>query len=234
MSDFALAEPLAICAVPIGDAGEVVLVIDNAMADWRELVRAAAAARFAPVAQGTGYPGLRAPLPRAYATGLLRCLQPAITQHFFPGEGVRLQRFDCNFSLVTLPAERLHPLQRVPHVDLARPDRIAILHFLCGEEFGGTAFYRQTRTGLATVGPATRTAWLAARAADMAALPPGGGYPSSATPGYTQMASFPARHDRILVYRSHSLHSGLIPQPDMLLADPERGRLTANFFCTFI
>lgn len=230
MSRFALADTFSVHRTLIGEAQEPVLVIDNVMRDWRELVDAASGANFAPTPEAAGYPGIRAPLPKAYAQTLLRRVIPMIIELYFAQEGVSLSRFDCNFSMVTRAPDELHPLQTIPHVDIARPNRIAILHFLCDKRFGGTAFYRQNASGLEIVGPKTRSIWLATRASEARAAE---GYPSAQTPGYSQHSRFSARPDRILIYRSHALHSGLIPEPEILTSEPKIGRLTANFFCNF-
>jgi hypothetical protein len=52
-------------------------------------------------------------------------------------------------------------------------------------------------------------------------------------PGYTETAHFAARFNRLLVYRSCSLHSGIIPSDTRLSADPRVGRLTVNLFLDF-
>jgi hypothetical protein len=38
--------------------------------------------------------------------------------------------------------------------------------------------------------------------------------------------------NRLVVYRSCVLHSGHVPSPQVLTADPRAGRLTANVFLT--
>jgi hypothetical protein len=39
-----------------------------------------------------------------------------------------------------------------------------------------------------------------------------------------------ARPDRLALYRGRQLHSGIIPDPAALSADPGAGRLTINMF----
>jgi len=120
----------------------------------------------------------------------------------------------------------------VPHIDIAEADRFAILHYLCDPPFGGTAFYRQDATALEQI---TRTDWTAYCAARDASLAVHGarGYPSDATPGYTVTAQIPARMNRIVVYRSNTLHSGIIPAGITHPADARRGRLTGNLFAIY-
>lgn len=231
MGDFTLSDSFEVQVVPIGSASEKVAVIDGVLRDWEALRDAAGTAKFRDVGQGGGFPGPRAPLPAAYVKALLQRLDPLIGELFFSGRAMKLARFDCNFSLVTCPPERLHPRQKLPHVDVADGNRIALLHYLCPAHFGGTAFYRHLASGMEYVEAADREAWLAvmreAMAGDLQ------GYPDDTTPGFTRIASFDARPNRLLAYRSHNLHSGVIAQPELLSEDPLQGRLTANFFLEY-
>ena len=178
-----------------------------------------------------GYPGVQAPAPSAYVRALLAAADDALAAMFGTRDGA-IGEIVCRFSLVTLPSAELHPLQTMPHVDIAEPDRFAILHFLCEAPFGGTAFYRQDATGLEQLSRADWPAFAAERdrllseKSDRA-------YPHSGTAGYTQTATIEARMDRLIVYRSHSLHSGIIPAHVAHPADPLRGRLTGNLFARY-
>ena len=230
---FELREPVRPRIVPIGRSGEPVIVIDGVMADPSGLIEEAALAAYAP-ADGPhgGYPGLRAPLPADYVEPLLRLMDPLI-RGAFRLPGIRFARAESAFSMVTRRPDTLHPLQRLPHVDTSSPFRFALLHFLCGRPYGGTAFFRQDSTGLEQVPPASSAAYLAARRDLLAELGPKGGYPGRDTPGYTCTAAFAARMDRLLIYRSFSLHSGIIAPEVPLPADPRSGRLTANIFADY-
>jgi Family of unknown function (DUF6445) len=209
-----------------------VVVLDNVFAAPEAIVATVAArARFAPAPGTGGYPGIQAPAPADYARALLAAAAPALALLFGNEDGA-IGGIGCTFSLVTDEPATLHPLQTVPHVDIAEPDRFAVLHYLCDAPFGGTAFYRQDATGLEQVGRRDWHRCQAARDAGLATMVPSG-YPSPATPGYTRTAAVPAKMDRMLVYRSHSLHSGIIV-PDLAHpADPHTGRLTGNLFAIY-
>lgn len=230
---FALRESLSVNVVRVGRSREPVIVIDAVMRDPNELVDHAAGLSFVP-ADGDrgGYPGVRAPAPRDYAERLVRAVDPLIRGTFAAGD-IEPMRADSAFSMVTTPPEQLHLLQRIPHIDTSNRLRFALLHFLCGPPFAGTAFFRQRATGLEQVVPEDFESFAAARRRDLAELPPPSGYPGPQTPGYEQIASFDARMDRLLIYRSFSLHSGMIPSAAPLAADPRLGRLTANIFVDY-
>ncbi len=69
---------------------------------------------------------------------------------------------------------------------------------------------------------------LSAAAAEHGLPPPA--YISGDTPLYERIASYEARPNRALIYRSHALHCAAIPPGAPLPADPVRGRLSINSF----
>lgn len=219
--------------VPVGRSREPVIVVEEALADPEAAVAQAALLSFEAADEGRGgYPGIRAKAPRGFADLVVEGAMPAIERVF----GLRrasLSRSDASFSLVTASPSALHPMQRIPHIDTRDPHRIAILLYLGRGATGGTAFFRQDETGFEQVGPDRFDSYEAARRADLGRLPPGGGYPGAGTPGYTETAHFEARFNRLLVYRSCSIHSGIIPSDASLSPDPRLGRLTVNIFLDF-
>jgi hypothetical protein len=216
----------------VGEEREPVLVIDDLMRSAGALVDYAAdevAFEDAGGPQG-GYPGLRAAAPLPYVNAAVRGLDPFVREAFGLGD-VKLVRAECRLSMVTLPPGALKPTQRVPHVDTFDPLQFAFLHFLCDPRFGGTAFYRQRATGFEAITPERAPAYLAARDAVIAGAE--ADYIRSDTADYEQIGAVEARFDRLIVYRSRLLHSGLIPGGMDLPADPRRGRLTANIFVNY-
>lgn len=231
MGSFAISPNLQFNVRCIGQNAEPMLVIDDFLTDPDELIDHAAAAEWADLPPG-GYPGQRAGLPRGYVQSTLRSLDGAIRDTLIPGPA-RLDRYICSFSMVTRRPTDLAQMQRVPHIDVANPNRIAVLHYLCDARFGGTAFFRQDATGFEQITPDNKARYFDARTADMAQLATENTYPDQETPGYTRTSRVNARFNRIVAYRSFTLHSGMIEHPDELSNDPRLGRLTANFFVDY-
>ncbi len=217
----------------VGRSREPVIAVDDALVDPDAAIEQAAQLSFEAADEGRGgYPGVRAQAPRALADILVEGAMPLI-ERVFGLDRASLSRLDSSFSIVTTPAAALHPLQRIPHIDTRDPRRLAILCYLGRGGIGGTAFFRQDSTGFEQVGPDRFDDYYAARRADLARMPPDGGYPGADTPGYSETAHFEARFNRLLVYRSCSIHSGVIPSDAGLSADPRLGRLTVNIFLDF-
>ncbi|MGA9581852.1 MAG: DUF6445 family protein [Allosphingosinicella sp.] len=219
--------------MPVGRSREPVIAVEEALLDPDAAIERAETLRFEAADEGRGgFPGVRAPAPRSLVEALVEGAMPIVERVFGLGRG-SLSAVDASFSIVATPPEALHPLQRIPHIDTRDPRRLAMLCYLGRGAFGGTAFFRQESTGLEQVTPERYDAYAAARRDDLARMPPGGGYPGAGTPGYAETAHFEARFNRLLIYRSCSIHSGTIPSDARLAADPREGRLTINLFLDF-
>lgn len=232
--DFALNGSARVSHEPIGREREPLLILDGVMRRPDALVDyAAREVSFGPAStESGGFPGLRAPAPLNYVETLVRSLAPIVARTFGLSN-VKLARAEFNFSLVTLPPDELKPLQRVPHADTTDPLQFAFLHYLCDPRFGGTAFYRHRATGFETLRPERLAAFEALRDGELAETAAEPGYIIGDTRHYERIAAADARFDRVIVYRSRTLHSGLIPPCIALPTDPRAGRLTANIFVNY-
>jgi hypothetical protein len=232
--DFSLNPKLVVSQARVGAGQEPVFFIDDALHDPQSLVGFAKhEVAFEPAwtANG-GYPGVRAAAPLDYTKTLVRSLCP-IVEDVFSLRDVRVARADCYLSIVTRPPDELAPFQRIPHIDIADPLRFAFLHYLCGADFGGTAFYRHRGTGLQTIDADREPEYQRLRDSELESDPPPADYIRGSSAYFEQTARVDARFNRLLVYRSLHLHSGMIPQGLELSPDPARGRLTANVFVTY-
>jgi hypothetical protein len=212
----------------VGREALPVLVADGL--DWltEPLRKAASGMDFAP--NGPFYPGIRAKSPEGYAGELTERLERQILEAFgWPGDGLAVMESD--FSLVTAKPETLVPFQRMPHVDGVDGDVLAVLHYLCDEDHGGTSFYRHRSTGFESLSKERFSAYKSALEADVRAKGiPAPAYRNDSDALFERTATFDCRVGRVLVYRGTSLHSGRIPDGHSLSADPARGRLTVNSF----
>ena len=231
---FDLNPKLSVSVGRVGPENEPVLIVEDLLREPQALVEyAASEVRFEPAwTEHGGYPGLRAPAPLNYVETLARALAPAIERAWGLRE-VTLARADCWLSLVTLPPERLTPLQRIPHIDTVDPLRFALLHYLCPPGSGGTAFYRHRATGLQTLAADREADYLVARDRELETLPLPPGYLLGDSAAYERTALVEDRFNRLVIYRSRHLHCAQIPEGFGFSADPREGRLTANVFLSF-
>ncbi len=218
----------------VGQERRPVLILDGLLTGVEGLVDfAAETARLAPVkAAANFYPGVRAPAPPGYVQALITALRPHLAETFgAPVDGKA--HVTCALSMAVLPADQASLVQRLPHIDTTAPTQLAILHYLCGPEHGGTAFYRHRATGFEAIDPERAPTYLVAFRGEIAdGTKVGDGYIAASDPLYEQTAVVAPAFNRIVVYASNLLHAGVLPDRPASL-DPRHGRLTANTFFRF-
>ncbi len=211
----------------VGEEGLPLLLIDNAVREPDVLALTARQLAFKPIAPS--YPGIRAVVPNAYLHEVMPGLLGLLRDVFGYRHGAALQ--ECFFSLVTTRPEALTPMQRLPHFDGVGDEKVAVLHYLCGPEMGGTHFFRHRSTGYESVTSkrfATYKTTVEAEV-DRDGLPPQR-YPTASGTLFECIASIPAVYNRIVAYRGIALHSIGIPDDFSFAPTPESGRLTVNTF----
>jgi hypothetical protein len=214
----------------VGDGNEPVAVIDNFLSTPELLIDYAAAHCAFEGVSDTFYPGARARIPPIYSFAVRAFLGAIIGETFGLGDSGIAGEL-AYFSLVTTPPGKLNLLQRMPHCDSNDPKQLAVLHYLCGPEHGGTSFYRHRRTRFEFVDAARSPAYGGALDADVAAFgPPPARYICGDDPRFERTASFAAAFNRVIIYRSINLHSADIGPGFRFDLSPRTGRLTANTF----
>jgi Family of unknown function (DUF6445) len=219
-----------ISIIRLGAEHEPVLVVDHFLDNPQVLADYAAAQGGFSGVSDAFYPGQRAPIPAIYCFALRAFLGGTIAK-VFGLEHIAIRGELSHFSLVTTPPDRLQRVQRLPHFDNTDPKQLAVLHYLCPPEHGGTSFYRHRRTRFEFIDEARKRAYADALAADLQALgEPPARYICGDDAMFERIQSFDAAFNRVLVYRSVNLHSADIGANFNFDANPKSGRLTANTF----
>jgi hypothetical protein len=179
------------------------------------------------------YPGVRRMIreadKQAHSYVLNLCEQAApFIGGAFDVESFRLT--EASFSVVTTPPDQLHVGQRAPHFDTFDPRQLALLHYLRVPPGTGTAFYRHRSTAIERVTEENRDGYLSASGRELETLPADSGYISGSDGFFEQIGKVDAVPDRLIIYPSTLLHSGIIPPGMRFSSDPREGRLTANLF----
>lgn len=216
-----------ISVTTIGAERRSVVIVENFSPHPERLVDEAASLTFETM--GEFYPGVRARVSAVYYEGLARILGAVLREVYGWTQSARFDR--CLYSLATTPSDRLSLAQRIPHIDGLEGRMIAIVHYLCRENFGGTAFYRHRSTGFETVDASRHQDYLTALRCDFNRL---GEPPSAYIGGDTQIfektASFDAAFNRAVIYPSSLLHCASLPNGVEFPVDIRKGRLTAASF----
>jgi hypothetical protein len=132
-------------------------------------------------------------------------------------------------SMAVTPASEATVVQRLPHIDTTDAYQLAILHYLCGPQHGGTAFYRHRESGLEMIDADRSKPYFAALRQQMATAAIGLGYIAGSDALFEQIGVVEAAFDRIVIYPSRLLHAGILPDVPVS-HDPRAGRLTVNTF----
>jgi hypothetical protein len=222
------ASPVAIPRVFVqGNERQPVIVIDNVAADPDAIVEAARGLDWKPI--GPYFPGVRHPTPEPMVAEARERLMGLIQQVFALNDP--LNRIESYYSLVTTPAEKLQPLQRLPHFDGLGVQRIAMVHHLSRAERGATAFFRHRSTGFETMDAARLPAYnLAVNREVMRQGMPAARYLDGDTPIYERISRYEASYNRLLIYRGNTLHGAEAPDALPLTDDPATGRFSINTF----
>jgi hypothetical protein len=218
--------------VRIGNDAAPVLVVDNFLSDpetVREYVFESGV--FKP--GYASYPGMQSVVPAIYVHAL-RLFLVEILKPVFGLENAQLAKAFSGFSLVTTRPEKLELVQRLPHFDTTDRQQIALLHYICPPGKGGTAFYRHRATGYEYVDETRVANYTDAVKAELRELgTPPARYVNATTAQYERIASFEPAFNRVLIYRSTTLHSADIAEDFDFDPDPRTGRLTVNALFNF-
>jgi hypothetical protein len=216
------------------DAGQRCWILDDVLAEPDRWVERAVQARAAfAESDRDAYPGPQLALPDAVAARL-----DALFAARFRAElgARRTLGVYCRLAMVTWPPERLAPRQWLCHRDrfnLPAEQCVAasVLYLFDDERLGGTSFFRPRRPEYETAVLVHESGQLSAAAftAKYGFTP---GYFRGSNPWFEHLVTVPPRYNRIVFYDGGLFHCSDIAHPELLCADPARGRLTMNGFFT--
>lgn len=153
-----------------------------------------------------------------------------------PLGGRRTLRCTARMSLTTRPPSELQPWQWMCHTDRmgVEPSQMvaaAVLYLFHDTALGGTSFYAPCKplAEIADLIQASR-ALPGEEFSSRYGIP--SGYMTDSNAWFRKLVSIAPRWNRMIFYPGTIFHSGDIRHPELLVADPRRGRLTVNAFFT--
>jgi hypothetical protein len=211
----------------VGGEQHPVMIVDNVLDRPERMIEAASQAAFY-TPKHTNYPGFNAPLPLGYCHTVVNTLRGPIEAAFGLACASRLKYFGF-FAVATISAAQATPIQKIPHHDSPDPNRLALVHYLCGEPFGGTGFFRHKRTGYESVDRGREQTYVTIARSELVDVVNTPTFAGAGMTNYELVGQVDAVFNRLIVYRSHVLHSALLGSAGGSTA-PASGRLTANGF----
>jgi len=216
------------------------VVVDDFLRNPHDLVDYALRHRRDFFMQERAYPGLVLPLEFQLLADIKRFIRSEMSRFFgFLRGDIKLE---SNLALTTMMPDELSWIQRLCHIDpRTAPERrnyASVLYLFDNPKFGGTGFYRwkdiefwEKMKALQLNDPDAGLDTLKDRF-QMFRDPPCYQTESNAAADLLDMV--PARFNRLIFYPGSLPHSAYISQPELLSADPEKGRLTLNCFVSAI
>lgn len=214
--------------------GQTCLIVDDALLEPERLLQHAAANRSAFSAVSfNAYPGVLLPVPPAVTSALADFFTVHVRRHF---DARRLLQVHCRLSLVTIAPQALQPTQCLAHRDQPTLDprhsiQACILYLFRDAALGGTSFYEAARPE-AEIRRLSSDAQRLPAAEFFASYGLEPRYLGDSNAWFTHVGRVAAKWNRCIFFDGYGLHSGDIPQPQRLSADPLSGRLTFNGFFT--
>lgn len=131
------------------------------------------------------------------------------------------------YAIANSKPTELLPIQRIPHYDTADRHQLALVHYLCAPEWGGTAFYRHRSTNIECINDQNEQTFqqTLGREATTHGLPPAD-YINGDTSLFEQIGIVDARFNRAVIYPASLLHSGAIRRHQVCGVNVTTMRLT--------
>jgi hypothetical protein len=179
------------------------------------------------------YPGIYLMAPDESAANMAEFFQWRVRRHF---DSRRVVDLILRYSMVTVPPEKLRPIQWVCHRDDVGLEaglsmQASVLYLFRDPRLGGTSFYVPTRPKAEIdalfIDTRTMTAEAFAAKYGMAA-----GYMRAGNDYFRRIGGVAAKWNRLIFYDGGMFHSSDNPAAETLSSDPLTGRLTLNGFFT--
>lgn len=232
MLDFSLNNQPTISQVTIGAEKTPLLIIDgfaNAVTDL--LAFANNEVPFQADKQNF-YPGKRKLMPSEYGEQICSQYLPLFQSYFALTSASSAKTVISALAIADTPIAKLRPMQMIPHIDTPQSNQLAVVHYLCAKEHGGTSFYRHKKTDFEVITqerlfPYASQVKKEAIANQIHKTPK---YMSGSDKLFERLYSVEARVNRAIIYPSNLLHSGNINAALGLSSEPRKGRLTVGSF----
>ncbi|GFE85979.1 DUF6445 family protein [Steroidobacter agaridevorans] len=222
-----LGQSISVRLQHVGAERQPLMIVDDVLAEPQAMIDEARVANFY-VPHHTNYPGINAPIPQSYYLTVIAALRGPIEAAFGLSRSAYISYFGF-LALATIGAAEAQPVQKIPHRDSPDPNRLAMVHYLCRGNFGGTGFFRHRATGYESVDASRQAIYESAARRELAETSQAHRYVDARTSNYELIGHSEAVFNRLIVYRSHVLHTALLAD-SAGSPDPTVGRLTANGF----
>ena len=232
MLDFSLNDNSSLTYLKIGKEKSPLLVIDDFVNRPDDLISFAGDGSSLQADDQNFYPGKRFLAPKIYSEELCKKYFPLFKSYFGFDNAVSAKTLMSAFAVSDRSPEHLKPIQMLPHFDTTNINQLAVVHYLCEPEHGGTSFYRHRASAFETITEDRLVGYGGQLKKEAIAhqLHKSPCYMNGGNSMFEQLYSVNACMNRAVIYPSRMLHSGNIDPLLGLSSDPKVGRLTIGSF----
>ena len=232
INNFALNEHASITKLSIGRENTPLLVFDDFAKNHHELIEEAGDGSLFIADAKNFYPGKRKLTKGCYAEKICTHYSSLFSAYFGFEQAKSARSIISAFAISDKKPQQLRPMQMLPHFDTTQSNQLAVVHYLCGAEHGGTSFYRHRASNFEVITAERLVGYgrqLKKEAmANQIHLNPS--YMKGSNNMFEQIYAVEAKMNRAIIYPSNALHSGNINPAMGLSSDPRKGRLTIGSF----
>ncbi|MDP5032785.1 MAG: DUF6445 family protein [Paraglaciecola sp.] len=218
-----------VTTINVGEEQNPLFIIDNWLLNADLLLETASQASAPIPTKQHFYPGQQFLAPTPYSAFVCDFLQRKILPLLADSQALQFKDAQSIFSWVSVRATDLLPIQRIPHIDTHKSTQWAVVHYLCGEQSGGTGFFRHRASGFESINVDRQKRYTRVLEDEAQTLGvPAAQYLQGSTRQFELIYQVPAQLNRAIIYPSNLLHSGLIKR--WISEDGQLSRLTVNSF----
>ena len=185
-------------------------------------------------ADNSYYPGVRDNMPEPYIRLLHDFFQQSIIPKLVGREQSTAIIHKSLISLVTCPPSQLLTEQKMPHVDSCKNSEYAFVHYLSGQELGGTSIYRYIPKNIVELNEQDEVILDDMLNEVSSKSNEHNGYITDSTSLFEQVLKVEAKFNRLVIYQGNLLHGANLTSKESYSGDTANGRFSITSFASIL
>lgn len=185
-------------------------------------------------ADNSYYPGVRDNMPEPYIRLLHDFFQQSIIPKLVGREQSTAIIHKSLISLVTCLPSQLLTEQKMPHVDSCKSSEYAFVHYLSGQELGGTSIYRYIPKNIVELNEQDEVILDDMLNEVSSKSNEHNGYITDSTSLFEQVLKVEAKFNRLVIYQGNLLHGANLISKESYSGDTAKGRFSITSFASIV
>ena len=185
-------------------------------------------------ADNSYYPGVRDNMPEPYIRLLHDFFQQSIIPKLVGREQSTAIIHKSLISLVTCLPSQLLTEQKMPHVDSCKSSEYAFVHYLSGQELGGTSIYRYIPKNIVELNEQDEVILDDMLNEVSSKSNEHNGYITDSTSLFEQVLKVEAKFNRLVIYQGNLLHGANLTSKESYSGDTANGRFSITSFASIL